>query len=876
MRRRQQVEAELGFHVEMRVRELMARGMSPDDARREAVGRLGDPAQLTAQLTAIGEARDRQVRRTEYLSDLVSDLRFAIRQMIAAPAFAAIAIGTLATGIGGTTAIFSAVRAVLLRPFPWAHPARTMYIPERWHDQDGNTSVGNYVDWVGLTSTFAALGAERFASFTLGGAGSPERARGGRVTASFFTVFGQRPLLGRTFRPDEDAPGSDRVVMLSERLWREQFGADSAILNHSVSIDMTPYTVVGIMPLGFDPTLSGEQLWVPIAFTPAQRAEHDEHNLLVVGLLEPSASLAAAQRDVRHAAAELAQRYPKEDGERTAAVYPLGPYLIGNARDQLLFVLGAVTFVFLIACVNVANLLMARASVRAKELAIRAAIGAGRRRLIRQLLTETALLSLVASALGVALAAILIRVLVAAAPVGVIPRLDETRIDLVVLGFALAVAGVATFASGLLPAVKLARQDPHETLRGEGRGIGGSRSRERIRGALVTAEVTLALMLLVGSGLLVKSALVLERMPLGFDTSSIASAGVLLPIETYTDPARVRHTFEGIAQELVGSAGVEHAALVSVRPLGGPGSDNGVIPEGRPLVPANAIDANLRIITPDYFTTMRIPLVRGRAFTAADVRGTNRVMIVSERFAHIAWPGIDPIGRRVVCCEGSQSDPMWKTIVGVAGDVRSRGPTGAIDPEFYLPVDQAPDDAWRWIGQSMTMVIRARSTTDAVDAMRAAVRATDPGLPIFNIESGNDAFRAVLAPARFNALLLGALAAIGLALSAAGIFGVIAYFVALRTHEIGVRRALGATPSDVLWLMLRQGVQPVVLGLALGTVASLFGAQLLRSALYGVRPADLMTFAVVAVVLSIVALLAILIPARRALRIEPTRALQLG
>ena len=858
-----EVDQELAFHIEMRTRELMAQGLTEAHARRQATERLGDAHMLKDRLVAIG----RSTHRREVLSECWQDVRFAFRQMLAAPAFAAIAIGTLAVGIGGTTAIFSAVRAVVLQPFPWAHPKRTVILFERWQNTNGSVSVGNYADWSTLTSSFTQIAAEAFVGLTLDAAPAPERVSGGRVTHNFFTVFGQRPLLGRTFRPDEDTPGNDHEVVLSEGLWRSRFAGDSAILGHSITINVTPYTVLGVMPAKFDPTLSGEALWIPAAFTPAERAQHDEHFLTVVGLLAPTTTVDAAGRDIRQAAAVLAARYPQDDAQRSATVYPLSQFLIGNWRDQLWFVLGAVSLVFLIACVNVANLLLARSSVRAREIAIRAAIGAGRGRLVRQMLTEGAVMSLLASALGVALAAVLIRVLVAAAPAGVIPRLEQTHINVDVLGFALAVAAIATITSGLVPALRLARQDPHETLRGEGRGIGAGRSRERLRSALVTIEVTLALMLLVGSGLLVRSALELQRVPEGFDMAGLSAATVTLPPTTYRDPTSVRHAFEQIAQQVT---------LVSRGPLAGAGSNNGLIPEGRPIRLESAIQSSMRIVSPDYFATMRIPIPRGRAFTAQDVRGANRVAIVSQRFADLAWPGQDPVGRRFVCCEGSPTDPMWKTVVGVAGDVRSSGPAGQIDPEFYLPIDQTPDEAWKWIGQSMTMIVRGPSASTASSAMRAAVRGLDPTLPVSNIQTTDQAFRTALAPARFNALLLGALAGIGLMLSAAGIFGVIAYFVALRTHEIGVRRALGATSNDVLWLMTRQGLEPVLLGLSLGTVASLLSARLLRSALYGVTAWDPLTFGVVGLILGGVAVAAILVPARRVTRIEPTRALQFG
>jgi putative ABC transport system permease protein len=868
----EQVAAEVEFHIEMRTRELIERGMNSTEARAEALRRFGNLDAVSAECRAIGTDRERTVRRAEYLSELRQDAAFAIRQLLKAPAFTAVTVVTLALGIGATTAIFSAVRSVVLRAFPYEHPDRVMMVSEVWNDRDGSVSDGNFTDWYAAAKSFQAFAAERFTSFTLADRASTERVAGGHVTHEFFAVFGARPLLGRTFLPEEDQPGREQVVVLSHGLWTSRFGADRRVVGQQVQLTGRPYTIIGVMPASFDPSLSAEALWVPMAWTPERKAMHDEHHNFVVALLKPNVSREQAQSEVAGIMGVIAERYPKDAGGRSARVRPLPEVLIGDFRQRLLVTFGAVSFVLLIACGNVANLLLVRGAARQKEIAVRSALGAGRGRIVRQLLTESAVLSLVGGLAGLALAWLGVRALVASAPSG-IPRLDQTRIDPVVLTFALGLALLCSVIFGLAPALRAVRRDLQTTLREGGRGTGTAR--DALRTGLVIAEVTLAFTLLVGAGLLVRSALYLQRVNPGFDPNGVLVARVALPPTTYGEPAHAARTFRQIAERLQATPGVRAAAVVSQAPLGPGGGSNGLVPEGRPLGPESAIDSRLRIITPGYFAAMGVRLNRGRAFTDRDVAGTPRVMIVSEELAKRAWPGQDPIGKRIACCEGAPDDPRWKTVVGVAADVRSRGPTVDAYPEFYLPIEQVPPEAWDWIQRAMAVVVRATGSDagSLATPLRAAVREIDPALPVYGVTTMNDALSGSIAQARFNTLLLTLLGAIGLVLAAVGIYGVVAYFVNLRTHEIGVRVALGARPRDVVRLMTWQGARPILIGMAIGILAAISTTRLLQNSVYGVSVTDPATIVAVAVALGLVGLLATLIPARRATRVDPVRAL---
>jgi len=864
-----EVREELEFHLAMVTDELVAGGWDAAAARAEAERRFGNLGTVHATCRTLSLEREHAMRRAQYLDALGQDVRYALRQLVRAPALTLVAVVTLGIGIGATTAIFSGVWSVVLRPFPWPEPDRVVMVAERSQGQDANVSVGNFVDWQVQSTAFAVMGAMRFSSFNLAAADAPERVIGGRVSDDFFAVFGIAPALGRVPTVDEQQPGGPLVVVLSDGLWR-RLGADATLPGRDIRLNDRPYTVIGVMPSGFDPTLSGEELWVPIAFTPAQRAQHDEHYLFVAARLTPGVSVADANAEMNAIQRRLGEQFPLVNNSE-ARVVSLASILIGNTREQLFFVLGAVGLVLLIACGNVANLLLARGAARAHEIALRGALGAGRGRVIRQLLTESAVLGVMGAGLGVLLAGISVKVLVATAPTG-IPRLGETRLDGVVLAFAVALALASSLLFGILPALRAARGDLQSTLRMGGRGSGSAR--DRVRSALVLGEVALAVTLLVGAGLLVRSALYLGKVRPGFDPEGVVTARVSLPAERYADPAQVRRTFTDLVRLVRESPGVGAASIVSQAPLGGGGGDNGLLAEGKAAVRENFVIARLRITAPGYFETVGIPVLRGRVFDERDRAGADRVMIVSQELANRMWPGEDPIGKRVSCCEGAPDDPRWKTVVGMAGDVRSRGPMVAVAPEFYLPVDQVPAEAWTWVQRTMTLVARGDGGGAAVSgALRAAVRAVDPAVPLFQVTDMRDALRASTAPARFNTVLLTALGLIGLVLAAVGIYGVVAYFVTTRTHEIGVRMALGAARQDVLRLMAWQGMRPVVAGTLLGVGAALALTRLLGGALYGVRPTDPLTFLVVVVLLLGVGLAAIVIPARRATRVDPMRAL---
>jgi predicted permease len=871
----EEVDAELEFHVEMRTRELIARGMDRADARAVAIRRFGDISRVNAACRREGRRRDRDMRRTEYLSELSQDVTFAVRQLIGNPGFTFVAVATLALGIGATAAIFSAVRAVVLRPLPVPQPERILGVNTDWRGRPGNVSAGNFVDGIVPVSAFAAVTAIQYSSFNLADAEDAERVIGARTTSGFFDVFATAPLHGRVYGGEDDQPGREQVVVLSHRLWTRRFESDRAIVGKSIRLSGRPYEVIGIMPAHFDFTAQSEELWVPIAFSAERKATHDEHYLQIYGRLKPEATAQQASAELQRNAEDLRVRFPRDDAELGFTVISLMEELVGDYRRRLFVMFGAVGFVLLIACGNLANLLLARGAVRSGELAMRAALGAGRGRIVRQLLTESAVLACVAGAAGLALASWSVRALVAAAPPDV-PRLEQTAVDPVVLAFTMAVVILSAILFGLVPALRAARTDVHTVLKEGGRGAAAGGARDRLRTGLIVAELALALILLVGAGLLIRSAIALDRTSPGFDPTGVLAGRLALPASDYSERERVVQTFDRIAEAARAVPGVTAAALTSQVPMGPGGNGNGLIPEGRPIVPENAINSRLRIVTPGYFETLGIPIVRGRALTADDRRGGLKVMVISEALAEAAFPGQDPIGRRIGCCEHGPDNttPDFKTVVGVAGNVRWRGLGEAPSPEFYLPAAQVPPEGWTWIQRTMYVVVRTRiEPASIVSPLRAALAPVVPGVPLFDARPMEQRVGASVATARFNTLLLTVLGAIGLALAAVGIYGVISYFVSRRTQEIGVRMALGATRGDVVGLVVRQAAAPVFLGITIGAAASIPLSRVISTQLFGVRPNDPLTLAAVTAGLACVALLASLIPAARAASVDPTKAL---
>jgi predicted permease len=867
-----EVAEETEFHLEMRTQEYIARGLDPAAARDAALRRFGDLEHVRAACREIGRRRDTEMRRREILGELRQDVTFAVRQLAANPGFTFIAVLTLALGIGATTAIFSAVHAVVLRPLPVPRPQRLMAIVSAWQDQPSGLSAGSFTEMADLQRSFSDMTAIQLASFNLADGGTPERTIGARVTASYFRVFGVPPERGRVFGAS-DQPGRERVVVLSHRLWARRFGADPAVLGRDVRMNGQPYTVVGIMPARFDFTSDSEELWVPIAFTPERKANYDENYLRVVARLRDGVTRQQAGQDLATLAAGLRQRHPRENRERTFQVQPFMERLIGDSSTRLMVLLGAVGLVLLIACGNVANLLLARGAVRAHELAIRSSLGAGQGRIVRQLLTESAVLALVSAVVGLAFAWWGVRALVALSPPGV-PRLDQTTLDGTVLAFTLGLSIASSVVFGLAPALRAGRASG-AALKEGGRGAAGA-GRDWLRPALITLEVALAVLLLVGAGLLIRSAVALQRVQPGFDPRGVLSARIMLPAVEYQEPERVIATFDRLLAETAQLAGVRSAALSNQVPLSPGGGNNGLIAEGKPDSSEFSVSSQLRVVTPGYFQAIGIPIVRGRGFDAGDRRGRQKVMVISQTLAEALFPGQDPIGKRVSCCErGPGHSRDFKVVVGVAGNTRWLGLAAGIEPEFYLPVAQAPAVVWDWTQRSMYVVARTDGSPESLTpSLRRIVAGIDPDLPLYEIKTMEERIVSSLSTARFNTLLLTLLGAIGLILSAVGIYGVIAYFVTQRTSEIGVRMALGATRRDVTRLVLRQAAGPVAAGVLLGLAASAVATRVLAANLVGVERMDPVTLAAVVAVLAGAAFLASVFPARRAASVDPKEALQ--
>ncbi len=819
--------------------ELVERGWREADARAEAVRAFGSLSAVKAEVRHIDRQTARHVRWTIWLADLRQDVVAGLRQFRKAPGFTAAAVLTIALGIGATTAIFGVVHAVVLRPLPFAEPERIAFVTEFWRDQASDVSVGNFVDWrAASTDVFSHLAAINYTNLNVADGSEPERVLAGQVSRGFFELFGMAPLHGRVLRADEDRPGHDGVVVLSHGFFVQRFAADPSVVGRTIRLNDRPHVVVGVMPEAFDYLADNGALWVPVAFSPEQEAEHDEHYLTVFGRLAPGVTWAHAQNRLVAVARDLEKRFPKDNAGISARVTSYTDWLVADVRTRLFTWMGAVACVLLIACANVANLLLARGTGRARELAVRASLGASRWRVVRQLLAESLVLSAAGAAGGVVIASWATQLLAVSGPTS-LPRIFQASVDGVVLSFAVALTVASAVIFGLVPALRAARTDLQGVMREGGRRSGSGVARDRMRTALVAAEVALAVTLIVGAGLLLRAAWHLQGVALGFEPAGVLTARVTLPDGAYPTGERVLQAFDAMLERLQATPGVTAAGFTSQVPMGPGGSGNGLLPTGRPRAPENLISSRLRIVSPGYLETMRVPLQRGRHFTAEDRRGAPRVMIISASLARAAWPGEDPIGKRMQCCEGSDADPRDKTVIGVAGDVRSSGPAGEVQHEFYLPAAQAPEESWSWIQRTLTLAVRGPGDAAALAApIRASVRAVDPALPLHNVRTMTERLSRSLASNRFNTQLVGTLGLMALVLAAIGIYSVIAYFVTQRTHEIGIRLALGATPAQVVRLVVRQAMGPVVLGLAAGVVGAVLAARLLQSQIGDVSTAD--------------------------------------
>jgi putative ABC transport system permease protein len=861
-----EMDAELHFHIETLAQDLVRQGVSSEEAFRRARLEFGALEQAKAEC--------REARGVNFLDELLQDLRYGWRVLRKAPAFALVAVLTLALGIGANTAIFSVVNAVLLRPLAVSDPVRLVYLQEEWRDMFPGFAVGNFAEVKKQNASFADLCASHNGGFNLETQDVPERVDGEYVTSSYFSTFGVQPIAGRVFTPDEDQPGHPRVALVSERLWRTRLRADLSIVGRQIRINGVPTTIVGVMAKSFDPLLSNTALWIPAAFTPAEIVDFDNHYLNVVGRLRPGIALTQAQSELRVIAERLAVEHPIDNKDRGFQARSLTTALLGDQRLSLRMILAAVGFLLLIVCANIANLQLARARTRQKEIALRAALGASPNRIVRQLLAENVVLGLAGGVVGVLFAYWAVDWIVAHGPAEM-PRLDQSRLDASTLVFASAIALLSSFLFGLAPAVRSGSAKLSEVFKSASVAVAGSR--DRFRSFLVVAEVALALVLMACAGLLIRSALFVSHVDPGFDTSNVIVGRVGLAGPDYRDPAVGRQTFERMIAAAAALPGVESAAVVSRAPLAGLGNSNGLLAEGAAFDPSNLVEARLQIVSPSYLSTARLQLKLGRDFTPQDTRERVLVTIINETLARAMWPGENPIGKRFACCESGPKgrlDPVWHEVVGVVGDVRAWGLDHDVKPEFYIPIAQMPPSAWDWIGRTMDLEVRTRASAAPVRELQSMVASIAPAVPIYHLSTMQQKISGTLERSHFDTYLLALFAGSALLLSSIGIYGVLSYMVAQRTRDIGIRIALGASRAQIIKDVLAFGMSLAGIGLVLGVSGALAATRLLASLLYGVRPADIITFLSVSLILLAVALIASYLPARRATRVDPIVALR--
>ncbi|MFY9608912.1 MAG: ABC transporter permease [Blastocatellia bacterium] len=829
---------------------------------------------LRRSLGGFWDALALQPQRLE--DEVFQDLRYGIRMLVKNPSFTFVAVLTLALGIGANTAIFSVVNAVLLRPLPFHDPDRviTVWEPSR----DGHTlslTDVEYFDYRAQNHVFEDMAAYAIGTLSLTGNGQPERVAAMGGSASLFTVLAVAPALGRAFTAEEDKPDAPQVAMLSYGLWQRRFGADPNVIGQQVRVSEVNTTIIGVMPRSFQFINREVELWVPLGLDPANLNPRSR-SYHIVARLKATVGLQQARNEMNALAARLADeqknRYPQ--GANTTSslnLIPIYELILGDLQRMLVVLLAAIGFVLLIACANVSMLSLARAEARQKEIAIRLAVGAGRIRIIRQLFTEGALLSVLGGTVGLLSAGWGIDALRAIAPPD-IPRLDEVSVDGTVLGFVLVVSLLTTSIFGLVPALQASRPDLQASLK-EGVTVSASAGRKRTRRVLVVSEVALALMLLIGAGLMIKSFSRLLNLDPGFDPKNVLTARLSLPSARYQQKEQVDAFYRQLVERIEAIPGVEVVGLGSHLPLSGLNSNASFEIEGRPRMSEDVIqNADYRLVSKDYFRALRAPVLRGRYFTEADREDAPGALIINNTMATNYWPGEDPVGKRVNL--GTPGSP-WLTIVGVVNDVKHHGLTAGLKPEMYFLHSQHayanPFGVWR------PMMLAVRTTVDPLSvsgSVKDAVQTLDKDLPVARLQALDQIVSSSIAQARFAMLLMTIFSLVALAMAAAGVYGVVSYSVAQRTREIGIRMVLGAQPRQVLRMVIGQGMGPALLGVAIGLVGAFALTRLIQTLLFVVSPTDPLTFASVAVLLAVVALVACYLPARRATRVEATLALR--
>ena len=875
--REAEIVEEFSQHLTDEYEAAINRGASEEEARHAVFEELNASDFLSRELKRVERRAPANAvvpgREGNLFADIGQDLRYGLRTLIKNPGFTIVAVIALALGIGANSAIFSVVNAVLLRPLPYKNPDQLVVI---WENAThlgfpkDTPSPANFLDWRQQSSLFEGMAAFAERSFNLTGVGEPERLDGRRVSANLFEMLGVKPIVGRTFVPQEDQPGT-KVVLLNESLWKRRFGGDPAVVGRAVNLNGEPYTVVGVLPQTVRLPTSGnwrDQVWVPLAFPSEEAASRGAHYLEVIARMKPGMTLPKAQAEMDTIAARLAQQYPDFNARRGAVVTPLHEEIVGKMKSPLLILLGAVAFVLLIACANVANLLLARAAVRQKEIALRLALGANRARLTKQLLVESVLLSLVGGLVGLGLAYFGLNVLTRFIPQDV-AQADTITIDAKVLLFTLAVAVVTGLIFGLAPATQASHFNLNETLKEGGRDSGAGVRGKRLRNSLVIAEVATSFILLVGAGLLINSFVHLRTLDPGFRADHLLALNVDLSEVKYPDTQRRTAFFEEVTRRVRTLPGVQSVAVAGNLPFTYNGDSTLIAVEGIPDPPIDQWpDVIYRTVGPGYLATMGIPLVRGRDFNDQDTLDTTPVVVISEKTAKRYWPNEDPIGKRLKT-GATASDVPWRTVIGVVKDVRQNDFIAEPKMQMYF--------SYRQVKDLVANALVVRTSVDPLSlatSVRNTIWAVDKDQPVANIDSMEHIVAGAVARQRFSMLLLAIFAGLALVLAAVGIYGVMSYSVAQQTREIGIRIALGAQRGDVLRMTVKEGLKLVGVGLLIGLISAFVLTRVMESLLFGISATDPVTFGIICVVLLIVATLASYIPALRAATVDPMVALR--
>ncbi|MBW3553879.1 MAG: ABC transporter permease [Gemmatimonadetes bacterium] len=860
---RAEVDEELRFHVETLVSELVARGLTPAAARAEALRRFGDYRETEEVCVSADERRELKRERRRFLDEVWSDVRHGARQMRRRASVSLLAIGTLAVGVGATTAIFSAMDHVLLRPLPYDGAERVMTLWEtdtRESDPTLEVSAGNFHEWKQRSTVFEAMGLAEPTSFDLSTEGRPEAVPVSAVTEGYLEALGARPIRGRRFTPEDYLPNASPVVLISHGMWQQRFGGASGVVGETLRLDGGDATIVGVMPPSTkypEPT----DLWAPKVLRAREQVDRVSQYMAAVGRLKPGVTAGQAQADLSRVASHLAAEYPSTNATLGVRVVPLRERLLGSIGPTLLTMFGAVTLVLLIACANVAGLMLAAGMERGRELAVRASLGASRGRLLLQLVTESLLLAAIGGLIGIGIAYVAIRGLVLLSPPD-LPRFDEIGLDGRVLAFALVLVVLTALLSAIAPALRFSRPDLNATLRGSSRSATAGPDRQRARGVLVAAQVSLALVLLVGAGLLMRSFVALTSNDLGFAVEDRVSLQVFLWDLNPTEEQRARRIVE-LEETFRATPGVVDAGVVSALPFHPHqiASQTRLAIEGRPVA-GELPSVNTALASAGYFTTMEIPLKAGRLFDDRDRADAPPVVLINEALARRFFPGEDPLGRMITL--GATSTPRPREIIGIVGDVRPVAHDSDPRPEVFVPFSQVPSG-------SATFVVHAEDAAAKLPMLRDRLWSVDDRQSIYHSATVEQLVGRTLVERRLHLVVLGAFSLLALVLASVGIYGVVGFMTAQRVNEIGVRMALGAQRPAITRMILASGLRLVLPGILIGLAAALALTRFLASMLYGVAPTDALTFVQVSLLLVLVAVAAAYVPARRVLSGSPIR-----